>query len=804
METLVQDLRFALRNLRRTPTFPLAAICTLALGIGATTAIFSTVNAALLRPLPYPNPQDLYSLHTAMTDGRVTSGLLSPLEMLRLAGPTLPIDRVAGFIPEDVTLLRDDGAPIRTRVFAVTEGFFELFGLPLALGQGFSHGQFVGRAPPVAVISYRVWQDLFGGDRAVIGKPIRFSEITTTIVGVAAPDFDTPHGAGFWFSFPLDPLGVNHSFEAYMRLHDGTNLERAKGQMTAVMASLAHDFPMSDTSRVYVVRPLVESIVGDLGPILIVVFSATGLLLALACVNVANLLLARGSARAREIAVRVSLGAGRGRIVRQLLTESILLAGGGGIVGVAAAYGGIRVLLAIGASKLPRLDAVPFDSRVLLFALGTLLVSGVLVGFAPALRLAATDVKTLMNEASRSTSAGRTTARWLGAMTIAQIALAVALVAGAGWLVRAFAETSRRPIPALRPTAGSFSTSRCRAPGTKAPHWSCRSRETSSIESGIRRASSRRPDIRTFPLNGNQDNSIFVQLQGDAPDPAHPMSTRQRTVGPGLFDALGIKLVSGRDFTEDDHAGTTPVAIVNRTFVRQFLAGRDPLRVRFMAGYPTIDLTTTFSIVGVVDDVRQRSLTDDPEPAYYTPEYQGFPRRQTFVVHTRLADTVPLQTAIREEVHRLDPQIAVDFQTAADLVAATLVRQQLGMTLMVLFGIAAVALAAVGIYGVIAYSAAERRNEVATRLALGATPANVFWLVLRQGRTLAGVGAAIGLVVAYVSGRVVSSRLYHVQASDPIILGAAVVLVVTIAILATMIPAFRASRLDPALVLRPE
>jgi len=803
METLFQDLRFALRNLRRTPTFPLAAICTLALGIGATTAIFSTVNAALLRPLPYPNPQDLYSLHTAMTDGRVTSGLLSPLEMLRLAGPSLPIDRVAGFIPQDVTLLRDDGAPIRTRVFAVTEGFFELFGLPLALGQGFSHGQFVGRAPPVAVISYRVWQDLFGGDRAVIGKPIRFSEITTTIVGVAAPDFDTPHGAGFWFSFPLDPLGVNHSFEAYMRLHDGTNLERAKGQMTAVMASLAHDFPMSDTSRVYVVRPLVESIVGDLGPILIVVFSATGLLLALACVNVANLLLARGSARAREIAVRVSLGAGRGRIVRQLLTESILLAGGGGIVGVAAAYGGVRVLLAIGASKLPRLDAVPFDSRVLLFALGTLLVSGVLVGFAPALRLAATDVKTLMNEASRSTSAGRTTARWLGAMTVAQVALAVALVAGAGWLMRAFANLSTIdpgfategrlifdvPLQGARYQDVAYVVSVSRGLLDRIRH-----------QAGVIAFGS----TSDFPLNGTQDNSIFVQLQGDAPDPAHPMSTRQRTVGPGLFDALGIKLVSGRDFTEDDHAGTTPVVIVNRTFVRRFLGGRDPLRVRFAAGYPTIDPTTMLSIVGVVDDVRQRSLTDDPEPAYYTPEYQGFPRRQTFVVHTRLADTVPLQTAIREDVHRLDPHIAVDFQTAAGLVAATLVRQQLGMTLMVLFAIAAVALAAVGIYGVIAYSAAERRNEVATRLALGATPANVFWLVLRQSRTLAGVGAAIGLVVAYVSGRVVSSRLYHVQASDPVILGAAVVLVVTIAILATMIPAFRASRLDPALVLRPE
>jgi putative ABC transport system permease protein len=803
METLFQDLRFALRNLRRTPTFPLAAISTLALGIGATTAIFSTVNAALLRPLPYPNSQDLYSLHTAMTDGRVTSGLLSPLEMLRLAGPTLPIDHAAGFIPQDVTLLRDDGTPLRTRVFGVTEGFFELFGLPLALGQGFSHGQFVANAPPVVIISSRVWQDLFGGDRTVIGKPIRFSGLTTTIIGVAAPDFDTPHGAGFWFNISLDPLGVNHSFEAYMRLHGGTNLERAKSQMTAVMASLAHDFPMSDTSRVYVVRPLAESIVGDLGPILIVVFSATGLLLVLACVNVANLLLARGSARAREIAVRVSLGAGRGRIVRQLLTESILLAIGGGIVGVAAAYGGVRMLLTVGASQLPRLDAVPFDSRVLLFALGILLVSGVLVGFAPALRLAATDVKTLMNEASRSSSAGRTTARWLGAMTIAQVALAVALVAGAGWLVRAYANlstvdpgfaTAGRLIfdvtfqgARYRDTASLVSVSRDLLDGMR-------------TQAGVIAVGS----TSDFPLNGTQDNSIFVQLQGDAPDPAHPMSTRQRSVSPGLFNALGITLVSGRDFTNDDHSGTTPVALVNRTFVRRFLAGRDPLRVRFAAGYPTIDPSTMFSIVGVVDDVRQQSLTDAPEPAYYTPEYQGFPRRQTFVVHTSLADTVPLQTAIRQEVHRLDPQIAVDFQGATDLVAATLVRQHLGMTLMVLFGIAAVALAAVGIYGVIAYSTAERRNEVATRLALGATPGHVFWLIMRQGRLLTGSGTVIGVAVAYFTGRVVTSRLYEVRASDPVVLGVAALVVAGLAIVATTIPAYWASRLDPVRVLRPE
>ena len=333
MGTLLQDLRFALRTLRRTPAFPLAAIGTLAIGIGATTAIFSTVNAALLKPLPYPDPNDLYSIRTTLTDGRVTTGNVAPVEIVRLNDPSLSIVHAVGLQGNDVTLLRDDGTPLKTRAYAVSDGFFELFGLPMTLG-GVPKDVPTGNAPPSVIVSYRMWQDLYGGDPAVVGKPIRFAEITTTVAGVAPREFDTPHDANFWFQIRLDPQGVNHSFEGFMRVKPGTTIERARSEMEAVMASVARDFPASATARVYVVRPLVESIVGELGPILVVVLSATGLLLVLACVNVTNLLLARGAARGREMAVRVALGAARGRIVRQLLTESILLATAGAVVGV--------------------------------------------------------------------------------------------------------------------------------------------------------------------------------------------------------------------------------------------------------------------------------------------------------------------------------------------------------------------------------------------------------------------------------------------------------------------------------------
>src|SRR5262245_30369650 len=650
MGTFLQDLKFAWRNLSRTPAFLLAAIATLALGIGATTAIFSTVNAVLLRPLPYPNPDDLYSIRTTLTDGRVTSGLLSPVEILRLNDPALSIVRAAGLAPNDVTLLRDDGAPLRTPVYSVSEGFFEIFGLPMTLG-GFTHEQFTQNARqntrPVAVISYQVWQDLYHGDPAVVGKPLRFAEITTTVAGVAPRAFDTPHGANFWFNLQDDPQGVNHNYEGFLRLKPGTAIERARSEMAGVMAGLARDFPVSDNSRVYLVRPLAEFIVGDLAPILIVVLSATALLLVLACVNVTNLLLARGAARAREMAVRVALGAQRGRIVRQLLTESLLLATVGAVVGVGAAYVGIRALLRIGASKLPRLDTLTFDMNVLLFALVALVVSGVLVGFAPALRLAATDVKTLMNESGRSTSGGRGTARWLGVMTVAEIALAVTLVAGAGWLIRSFANLRTIDLGFAAENRLLFDValqgSKFRdGPSVMAANEDLldRLRALPGV-AGVGASSN-------FPLRGGsgQENSLFVELHGEPMDPAHPLNSRQRSAGPGFFDAMGIKVISGRDFSPEDRRGTPAVVIVNRSFARRYLTGKDPFKTQFSFGYPTIAPNTESTIVGIVEDVRMRSITVEPEPAFYTAQSQGPFRRYTMVVHAKGPNMAAVRSAI--------------------------------------------------------------------------------------------------------------------------------------------------------------
>jgi len=796
---LLQDLKFAFRNLRKTPAFPIAAIVTLALGIGATTAIFSILNAVLLRPLPYPHAEDLYAIRTTLTDGRVTTGMVAASELVRLNDPKLSIAKAVGVGQGDITLLQSDDTPVHYIGYGASEGFFELFGLPMTLG-GFQPSSYTTNPAPV-VISYRLWKDKFQSDPAIVGKPIRFAEVTTSVAGVAPKNFDTPHNADIWFANRLNPQDVNHSLEGYMRLKPGVPLDRVRSEMDAVMAGLARDFPASAKARVYVVRPLVQQIVGDLGPILIVVLSATALLLVLACVNVTNLLLARGAARAREMAVRVALGASRGRIVRQLLTESVLLASAGAILGWIVASAGVRLLLAIGASKLPRLDEVPFDFRVMLFTLVALVVSGILVGFAPALRLAGTDVKTLMNESSRSSTGGRVTARWLSAMTVAEIALAITLVAGAGWLIRSFDR-----LRAIDPGFVANDRLIFDIP-VNGPHFRDPPTAVASLNDLFSRLSAL-PGVaaagatNSFPLRNAQENSLFIQMNGESFDPANPRQSRQRFITPGFFAATGIKIKSGVDLRYDDLPTQPRPVLVNETFVRRNAAGRDPIGARFTYGYPTVRPNTESIVVGVVEDVRQRNLADAGEPAFYSLFGTGGAPRITAVIQSKAADTTAIQAAVREEMRKFDARVPVDFEAVPDLVAGTLRRQQLGMTLMLVFGAVAVALAAVGISGVVAYAVAQRRNEVATRLALGASSFTVFWLILRQGLVLSAIGTAIGLGIAYASGRLVSSYIYAVTAHDPLILGSAIAVVAVIALLATMIPAIRAARLDPARELR--
>jgi putative ABC transport system permease protein len=809
MERALQDLRYAIRKLSGAPAFTLAAVATLAIGIGATTAIFSTVNATLLRPLPFSHAEDLIALRTRYADGRVTTGLVASAEIFRINESQMSSVRAVGInsSPFDVTLLRDAAPPLHAAVYGVGEGFFDLFGLPMTLGSEFTHEQQAPPSqpgqgpPPLAVVSHRMWTQVFGSDPQIVGKTVRFAEFMTTVVGVASRDMEFPRDADFWLNARFSPQDVGHGQNAILRMKSGTSIERLRRELAVVMTGLARDFPVSDAGREFIAQPLVESIVGDLGPTLLIVFAATTLLLLLACVNVTNLLLGRGAARAREIAVRTALGASRGRVMRQLLTESFLVTLLGAIAGLAFAYAGVHALQTLGASKLPRLESVPFDARVLGFASIVLLVSGVMLGVAPAIRLTRTDLKALINESGRTSSGGRATSRLMGVMTVAEIALALMLVAGAGWLVQSFSR--------LRTTDPGFVASgrlivdvhpdpqKVRGPD-QAIAWTQNLFEKLRAMPGVTAVAS----TVAFPLKGNLDGSLFVQFQGEPFDPARPLGARMRLVTPGFFEAMGIPVVSGRDFNADDRRSTQPVVIVNREFARRYLAGKDPLRLQFSFGYPTIDPRTMRSIVGIVGDVRYRSIAEEAEPSFYVTQGQfPFPR-QTVVVATRLADAASMAPALRNEIAKLEPQLAPDVDTTAHLLASTLTRQQLGMTLMLLFGATALVLAAVGIYGVIAYASAQRLGEIATRLALGATPSQVFWLMMRRGQVLAVVGVVLGHPSAYAAGRTVASMVYGIHASDPFVLASATAIVAAITCAATAIPARRAARVDPILALR--
>jgi putative ABC transport system permease protein len=809
-ESAAHDLRYAVRGLIGSPSFTAVALITLALGIAATTAIFSTVNATLLRPLPYPRSNELVDVRTRLVDGRVTTGLVSPAELELLKKMPAHVERASGYFnPFEASLMRDDGTPVSVMLSGTAEGFFDVLGVPMTAGRGFTREELTpaGRdAPFLLVISHAAWVRLFGSDRAIVGKAIRFAElpVTITIVGVASPLADLPHNVDFWFNARNSPTDVPHVISVVARLKPGATIEQLFADGNAAMKQLGKTVPSAE-GREWVMRPLVTAMVGDLGPVLLIALGATGLLLALACVNVTNLLLARGVGRTREMALRSALGAGHGRIIRQLLTESMVLAAGGALLGFALAALAVRLLLALGGSTLPRLESVPIDTTVLLFGLAVLTASGLIMGIMPAWRLSRADVRTLLNESTRSTSSGVATSRVMSGLIVAEIALAIALVAGAGWLVQSFSRL-RAVDPGFVADGRLVVDVRTTKTFTEPTAASAYSAELfSSIRAAV-------PDAKvgagaTVPLRGDPVNALNVELQGEAVDPNKIRGSQVRFATPGYFEALGIKLVSGRTFTDDDRQTSERVAVVNRAFVRQYFPDRDPLTGAFFYGYPQVDRKNVTRIVGVVDDVRFKSLAQPDESTYYLPAAQqgGFALlRASVVVAPSGGNASAAVEPLRNALNRFDPQLIVKFTPATDIITKTTERQELGMTLMLVFGAMALALAGVGIYGVIAYAVEQRRTELATRIALGAPSSHVFQMLLGTGRNLAIGGALIGLAAAYAVGRVVASYLYAMRAADPLVLLGAGAIVVAVTMAATIIPAIRASRIDPVRALRPE
>jgi putative ABC transport system permease protein len=798
-------LRITLRRLRHQPGFALGAIGALALGIAAPTALFAVVHATLLRPLPYANAENIYVLRTTMTDGRFTIGLVASAEMNALRNATDLVTQSA--LTQSVAGTIETGGLTReVSAYSASVGFFELFGMPMQYGRGFIADDTKSWYGSRIVLSHHLWQTAFGGDPSIVGRTINFSGGPgSLVVGVAPAAFAIPAGADLWLALPPDD-SVGHGYIGYIRVKPGVTSADVQGRLGGMWAALGEKYPDQEIHRVFTMRPLLQTIVGDLGPIAVIAFAAAGVLLVIAIVNVANLLLARATARGREIAVRTALGAARSHLVRDLLVESLVIAIGATVVALPLVALAIRSIVAIGGRAMPRADGLTLDLRVFAFSAVVMIVAAVAAGLAPLVTLRKTNLSELMNEGGRGGLQGRSTRRLLNAMVVVEVALAIALVAGAGRLMLSmhhlltidpgFVTDGRLAIDADLPVRPYLAE-----PGRLVAWETAVSEQLSALgASGVGIAS-------TTPLGHEWDLTTFVDITGRPTDPAHQPNARLRFVDPGFFNVMGMKMVAGRGFTAGDRRDTEPVVVINQAWAARFIPGLDPLRERISPGTFGQRVDNKFvphdaTIIGVVADVPYVALSIPAEPTVYVTFAQVPQKRQTIVITTANGHPEALVPDIRRALASIDPRVAIDFSSMPETVSASLVWPKLGLLLMATFGLLGLTLAATGVFGVIAFVSAQRSGEMAVRLALGGTRGHIFGLVLGQGAMLAASGLALGVLLAWWLGGPMAPYVYRVTAGNALVLAGSAAVVFAVAIVATLPSARRAAATAPARVFR--
>lgn len=810
---MLSKVTIAVRRLARRPSFTLPAIATLAVGIGATTAIFSTVDAVLLRPLPYPSASEIHTLRSARINGGWSSGRVSSAELSAIESGVSSVVAAAGVVSATTfVLVGDDGRTEQVATRLVTDGFFDLIGAPMAVGRAFaaeaSEGSFGS-----AVLSFAVWDRMFGRDPAVVGRTMRFTAGPATVVAVAPPDFDLPAGTDVWLASTPSPSSESRIYEGYLRVRSGSEPDVLRSELASLASALATDRPDGQPARTFVTTPLIDALIGNFKAILLIVLTAAAVLLVLGCVNVATLVLAREGEQTLEMAIRKALGANRRRIMGQLLMESALLAITGTWLGLLLAFGGVRWLSTLGARGLPRLDQVTFDFRVFGFALVVLVATTVLVGVLPITHLATHDVRSLLSSRSRSGSPGRRSQRLLSGIVVAEITMAIALVASAGWLVRSYATLSDVD-PGFAPEGrlvfqsallgSSYLPVQTIVHGSDGPAM-IPDRSGGTPQMWLRELTARLDVIEevtavgvgsALPFRVDPDAMVYVARTVGPRGPAAEGVSRLRSASPDFFAALGIPLLAGRTFAENE---PREGVVVNEAFVRAYLGEDDPLTQSFAWGVPEVDFENVQSIVGVVADVRYRSLAEPPEPTFYT---LGYPSRGTVVVSTSLSDPVPLIPFVQSAVEAVDAAIPVTIGALETIVSAELLRYRLGLLLMASFAAMSLVLAAIGIHGVVSHTMIVRSGEFAVRMALGARPASIATSVLRLGALLWLVGTAAGVAVTYVAGRLIASQLYFVEAWDSSVLTVAIVSVAALTLTAFSVSAVRSARVGPGEVLR--
>jgi len=817
MENLITDLRFGVRLLIKSPSFTLIAVVTLALGIGATTTIFSVINGVLLRPLEYHDPQEIVTL---LNGGR---GPVSPANFLDLKSGTQSFDQMAAAEAWGGTLTTT-GNPEEIRGLRMGDGLFDLLGVAPTIGRTLQREDFEPGRDHVLVLSHKLWQRAFGGDPNVVGHQFTLSGEPYTVVGVMPPQFHFPPfwstRAEMWAPLDLSRRASSRggsSLRIFARLKTGVGPRQAQSEIDAMNARLATSFPDENSGLDIRVDPLNEKVVGDVRPALLILAGAVGFVLLISCANVACLLLARGASRQRETAVRAALGASRSRIVRQLFTESVVLSLCGAVAGVLLAVWGVDLLTTMLAGntssfsvRLPRLSEIRIDSTVLVFTLGLSMLTSLLFGLAPALGASKPDLNQVLKDSGRGVTGSRHRLR--EALVIAELAMALVMLIGAGLLGGSFAK-----LQAVNP---GFNPANLL---TLSPSLAGASRYVGSTREGYYRSISERLSalpgvssvsaINHLPLAGDRWGLTLAVEGRPLPPPGQGIEVVFRVCRPDYFRTMGIPMRAGRDFTGEDKADAPGVVILNETLARRQWPNENPIGKRITLDDPRKSQPQWFTIVGIASDVKQDSWIESPSSEVYLPFQQsrGFyesTARQytsmTVVVRTTV-DPRTLIAAAQETVRNFDHNVPISEVVSMDqVVSDALWQPRFNLQLIGLFSAVAVALAAIGLYGVMTYSIAQRTHEVGLRMALGARRRDVVKLILAQGMKLASIGVAIGLICAALLTRLMTQLLFGVSATDPLTFAGIAVLLTAIALVACFIPAHRATRVDPMEALRCE
>ena len=801
MGTVWQDLRFGLRVLAKQPAFTLVAIVTLALGIGANTAIFSVVNAVLLSPLPFPESSRLVDLNETFKPSGF--GSISVPNLRDWQQQNAVFAGVAGYGFGNFNLQSGD-APQRLQALRVEANYFDVLGLRPQLGRTFAKGEDEAGRDRVVVISDALWRASFGADPNIVDKTIPLNGQNYTVIGVMPPSLSALSRTQLWaplvFSESEKSARNSHSFQAIARLKDGVTLEQAAEQMSAIAARLEQQYPEAQTGRGVRVARYEERITGGLvRTILLVLLGAVGFVLLIACTNVANLLLARAAGRYREIAVRMALGAGAIRLVRQFLTEGLLLSAAGGALGVAVAWLGLDLLGKLAFAFVPRSSEIRLDSRVLLFTLLVSVLTGVVFGVAPAVQAVRTNVQDALKDGSNSSSLGMGGGWMRSALVVTEVAAAFVLLIGAGLLINSFA---RLVSVSHGVNPENLLTARLSLPQEKYPDADSRRRfheqvlaRVSTIPGVEAAGLTSHLSIEQYGTNGN------VPVEGKTYPPNQEPIAETRAVSPDYFRAMGMRLLRGRTFDGRDTADAPPGIVINEAMARALWPGEDPVGKRVF-GRPT-----WVPVIGVVSDVKNRGLTNPPFPELYWNYRQGgggMLGNVTLAVRSRL-DAASLAAAVRREVQAVDPgQPVFNVQTMQAVIDATVSDRRLMMTLIGALAAISLALAVVGIYGVMSYTVAQHTREIGIRMALGAQRRDIYRLVVGKGLVLTAVGLALGLAASFGLTRFLESLLFEVKATDPLTFAGVALLLLAVALAACLVPARRATRVDPMVALRYE